>query len=137
MGRRKRKQIGGLIVQKLTWKYVKPLHDNQAVTVFLQKNSVTLPEDLVDFLTSNNGGRPSEKLFNTDKGKGYVFKSLLSYNDEDKENIGKVYPRLFEGTTLYPIGSDASGNFVCYDMVSKQYILLKHETNSREIIELY
>ena len=123
-------------MKEMTWKYVKPLKKSDAVDSFLRKYSITLPKELVKCIANNNGGRPSEKLFDTNKGKEYVFKSLLSYNDDDVECIYRVYPRLFEGTSLYPIGTDASGNFVCFDTVEEKYILLKHETNSKEVIKI-
>lgn len=118
----------------MIWKYIKPLKDLDSVDKFLDKYNIELPDDLVKCIKCNNGGRPSEKLFDTDMGKEYVFKSLLSYNEGDSECITKVYPKLFEGTKLYPIGSDASGNFVCFDCEKRKYVLLKHETNSIEVI---
>ena len=123
-------------MSEITWKYVKPLRNKQVVFDFLQENGVQLPEGLVKCITENNGGRPSEKLFNTDKGSEYVFKSLLSYNKNDIENIYAVYPALFQGTLLYPFATDAAGNFICYDIASALYVLHKHETNSIEVISI-
>lgn len=121
-------------MNELTWKYVKPLKNPDAVTQFLKENSIILPSGLISCIVQNNGGHPSSKLFNTDKRKEYVFKSLLSYNTEDSDNIYTVYPKLFENTSLYPIGIDASGNFVCFDYSEQKYILFNHETASKEKI---
>jgi len=128
---------GGLKMSELTWKYVKPLKSDGAVTDFLRAHNIFLPESLVACITKNNGGRPSEKLFDTDKGKEYVFKSLLSYNEGDLDCIHSFFPVLFEGTSLYPIGTDSSGNFICYDTAKGNYILLNHESNTRELISLH
>ena len=119
----------------LAWKYVKPLKNEDAVREFLHRVQVVLPEKLVQYLTEYNGGRPSEPLFDTNEGREYVFKSLMSYNGEDIERIDKAYPGLFADTTLYPIATDAGGNFICYDIDTKQYILWKHETGTREVIK--
>ena len=120
----------------LTWKYVKPLKNQKAVELFLNKYQINLPEKIVQCLSRNNGGRPSVNYFDTEKGKGYVFKSLLSYNEGDIECIYNVYPSLFKGTYLFPIGTDAGGNFVCYDLEKNKYVLLKHETNTVEFIDM-
>lgn len=123
-------------MSELTWKYVKPLKSNSVVTDFLRTHNISLPESLLSCIIRNNGGRPSEKRFDTIQGKDYVFKSLLSYNEDDLECIYKVFPALFEGTHLYPIGTDAGGNFICYDTNNHNYVLLNHETNTQELITL-
>ena len=122
-------------MNNITWKYVKKLNDPDVVTEFLKKNHVILPAALVECLVQNNGGRPSEKDFSTNKGEGYVCKNLLSFNEKDKESVYKFYPDMFRGTTLFPFAMDASGNFVCYDMKKRKYVLWKHETDSVEIIK--
>ncbi len=119
-------------MNEVTWKYVKPLKNENVVDEFLNKYKVVLPMPLVQCLIAYNGGRPSEKLFYTNNGNEYVFKSLLSYNADDVECIYKVYPHLFRGTSLYPIGTDSAGNFVCYDTINEWYVLLKHETSQQE-----
>ena len=117
-----------------TWKYVKPLKNRSAVNDFLSKYNVALPKELIQIIETYNGGRPSIKDIHTSTGREYVFKSLLSYNPGDKETIYSVYPDLFKKSDLFPIGTDAAGNFICYEINSKQYILLNHETNAKEII---
>lgn len=118
----------------MEWKYVKPLKKEDEVLRFLQKYNIVLPQKLIKCIEEYNGGRPSIKLFDTDKAKEYVFKALLSYNEEDTENIYKIYPGEFADTMLYPIGTDASGNFVCFDRKNEKYVLWKHESNKQELI---
>lgn len=121
-------------MNEITWKYVKPLKDEMAVKNFLKKYNVTLPALLIECLENNNGGRPLTKLFDTDASKECVFKSLLSYNQNDIENIYIIYPYLFKNNTLFPIATDAAGNFICYDTYNGIYVLFKHETNKIEKI---
>ena len=97
----------------ITWKYVKKLEDNTSVKNFLNEYNITLPEKIVNLLEEYNGGRPSEKGIITNTKREYVFKSLLSYNKNDKETIYNVYPDLFKEVPLYPIGTDSAGNFIC------------------------
>ncbi len=110
------------------------LKNPDAVEMFLKKHHVRIPTELVKCLSQNNGGRPSEKDFNTNCGKGYVFKSLLSFNEEDKESIYKFYPDMFRGTNLFPFAMDSTGYFICYEMKLRKYVLWKHETDTVEVI---
>lgn len=120
-------------MDKITWKYVKPVN-NRMITDFLCKHNVHLSNKMVQCMMENNGGRPSVYLFNTDKGKGYVFQSLFSYNPNDKCTIYDVYPSLFENTPLFPIALESAGNIVCYNQESKCYVLWNHENNECETI---
>lgn len=120
-----------------TWKYVKPLKRADAVQNYLEENHIDLPQKLIHIMETYNGGRPSVKRLVTSKGTEYAFKALLSYNEGDKETIYNIYPVLFKNTPLFPIGSDGAGNFVCYQMNSKTYVLWNHETILEEqIIEI-
>lgn len=117
-----------------TWKYIKPLDDPSAVRSFLKNYNVNLPQKLIESIERFNGGRPSEKQIITSSKREYVFKSMLSYNEKDKETIFSVFPELFKETHLFPFASDAAGNFICFDLDSKKYVLINHETNHLEII---
>ena len=116
------------------WKYVKPLNNPLAVKQFLKAYNIELPQRLIESMEDHNAGRPSKKRIITSTGREYVFKAMLSYNRQDKETIFNVYPELFQGTSWFPVASDAAGNFVCFDLKSKKYILLNHETGEGEII---
>ncbi len=118
----------------IQWKYVKPLKDTAAVKAFLSRKGINLPMNLIALMEINNGGRPSEKDFKTTSGKEYVFKSLYSYNEGDKDSIYGIIDALSAWKSLYPIGSDAAGNIVCYNIVTGRYELYIHETDSTEEI---
>ena len=119
----------------ITWKYVKPLEDNNLVRAYLADHHISIPEDMISIMEKYNGGRPSDKQIITSENREYVFKSLLSYNKNDLETIYDVYPEVFSNTSLYPIGSDAAGNFVCFDTSSKKYVFFNHETEKVETIK--
>lgn len=121
-------------MDKILWKYVKPLKNEEIIKNFLQEHNIELPKQLIECITKNNGGRPSTYLFDTNKGKEYVFQSLFSYNYEDKNSIYKIYSSIFENSILYPLGIDASGNIVCYHQEKKTYVLWKHENDELEDI---
>lgn len=77
------------------------------------------------------------KLFNTVSTKEHVFKPLLSYNKEDIENIYSIYPNIFENTRFYPLGMDATGNYVYYDLLNNKFVLFNHNTYKAEEIINY
>ena len=107
-------------MSELTWKYVKTLGDRHAVEAFLEENNLSLPEDLIVCLKDNNGGRPNRKTFDTDRSKGHMIKTLLSFNHGEFD--------------LVPFASDPFGNFICYDDSRGDIVLWLHETNRMEKI---
>lgn len=122
-----------IVVNKITWKFVKPLKNKFAVEEFLKEKRIELPDGLVECIRDNNGGRPSVFLFDTNKRNEYVFQSLFSYNYGDKCNIYDIFPN-FEKTKYFPIGLEAAGNIICYEMDNRNYVLWNHETAEIEII---
>ena len=72
-------------MSEITWKYVKPLNNTNAIATFEKEHSVSFPSDLKEILSNNNGGRPSVKYYDTKTEKDKEFKTLLSFNEEDIE----------------------------------------------------
>ena len=77
---------------ELSWKYVKPLLKTDAVDNFEKENNIFLPQDLKQCIMLNNVGRPSLNVFDTGVSKDRVFKTLLSFNEQDTENIFTFFP---------------------------------------------
>lgn len=122
-------------MEKLTWKYVKELKKVDSVNVFEKIHSINLPNDVISCITTNNGGRPDRKVFDTNLSKGRVFKSLLSFNDNDIETIYDAYNIMAkENRNLIPIASDPGGNYICFDTKQKNMVLWLHETGKSELI---
>ena len=115
----------------MNWKYVKAtsLDKIQAVE---KEYDVSLPNDLINLLLESNNGRPEKSLFQV-IGIERVFKKLLSYNKEDRENI---YPYIEilrnEDSKLFPIASDPFGNFIC--LFEGQIVFWEHETARKQYI---
>lgn len=120
---------------KLEWKYVKPLKKADSLQMFCRKQKIILPDKLMGFLESNNGGRPSKPVFNTDKGVGYVFNSLYSYNEGDANSIFDKYASAFVAPELFPLGLEASGNPICIDLKTGLLVLVNREAGDVETID--
>ncbi|MDR3333440.1 MAG: SMI1/KNR4 family protein [Treponema sp.] len=120
-------------MERLTWKYVKELKNKYAIEDFEKAYDIVLPLDLKQCIKENNGGRPGKKLFDTDKTKERVFKTLLSFNESDIENIYTFFPIIqAESSSLVPFASDPSGNFIC--VKDTRIVLFLHETGAIEHI---
>jgi cell wall assembly regulator SMI1 len=110
----------------ITWKYVKPLSEANAIEDFEKKNNLSLPSDLKECIKANNGGRPSLNVFDTDDSKERVFKTLLSFNESDVENIYKYFPIInSQSNNLIPFASDPSGNYLC--LQNNKIVLFLHD----------
>lgn len=120
-------------MEQITWKYIKELKDPNSIDNFLRLNNISIPSELKQILTQNNGGRPSVKEFDTDKHQGCEFKALLSFNRSDRENIYMVYDA-FLNTSIFPFGSDSFGNLICYDTKNNKYLFYNHDQNDFETI---
>jgi hypothetical protein len=120
----------------LDWKYVKPLKNPEAVQHFELKNAIRIPDSLKKFILEFNGGRPSLSSFDTDINKERVFKTLLSYNEDDIENIYKVIDMFKIGNVLklLPFASDPFGNYICIDFHQNSIVFWNHETEKTEFI---
>lgn len=116
------------------WKYVKTLENRDAVRLFLEKYRIDLPRFIVQTIETYNGGRPSNKHIFTSANREYVFKTLLSYNKNDKETIYSVYPEPFRKLGLFPIASDTAGNYVCFDVTNRNWVLYNHESDQVESV---
>lgn len=118
------------------WKYVKPLRNGEAVDSYCEEMGVMIPARLASFLKEHNGGRPMPCTFDTDRRGDYVFNSLYSYNREDAVSIWSVDMRELISSGMYPVGIEATGNVICYDLSNKRLVLWEHESGDFEIITI-
>ena len=98
-------------MKDITWKYVKPLVDAGSIAEYESLVGTTLPEDLKNTIRTNNGGRPSLKYYDLALEKDKEFKSLLSFNRGDVENVFAFYPLDSANKKLVPFATDPAGNF--------------------------
>ena len=71
----------------IQWKYSSPVEVNTIIAVAHSLN-ITLPELLVKMIKEGNNGSPSKrKFFYGNNNNEDIFKTLLSYNPNDVENV--------------------------------------------------
>lgn len=112
-------------MKDITWKYVKPLVDAGSIAEFESLVGTTLPEDLKNTIRTNNGGRPSLKYYDLALEKDKEFKSLLSFNRGDVENVFAFYPLDSANKKLVPFATDPAGN--CFVVKNGTIHLWLHE----------
>lgn len=118
-------------MNNIIWKRVKSLSRFNSLDNFEQEYDITLPDNLKEFIITNNGGRPNLDIIKTADGKEVEIKALLSFNKEDPENIYKVidyFKKQFNGN-IVPIATEPSGNYFCIDLTNNSIVYWEHETN--------
>lgn len=117
---------------EITWKYVKPLKAQDAITNVETEIGISLPTDLKDIIEKYNNGRPSRKLFDTSTEKELEFKKLLSFNSDDIENIFEFLHIDTQLKGLVPLASDPGGNFIC--LYKDKIVYWNHENDTTEFL---
>ena len=115
---------------QLTWKYVKPIKDINAIANFENKSGIKFPDDLKEIIIRFNNGRPSNKYFDTENEKECEFKKLLSFNIDDSENIYNTLGFETKFKNLIAFASNSSGNLIC--LYEGKIVYWKSETDQIE-----
>lgn len=122
----------------IQWKYVKQLTDNNVIRTYESEYGIEFNSDYIEIVKQFNGARPRPNTFDCDCRKECVFKSLLSFNESDKENIFEVSEWLKDRLpkNIIPFASDPAGNYICFDNNNKsdKIVFWIHETN--ELIQI-
>lgn len=114
------------------WKYVKKTTEEKIKSVE-SKYNVILPDDLKELVLKNNNGRPDPNSFDTKKNKDRVIKKLLSFNEEDSDNIYTFANILLKETEgLFPFAIEPSGDLIC--LHNNEIVHLNLETLEVEFI---
>lgn len=119
-------------MKEITWKYVKELKNATAIDDFEKEHNFSYPQDLKQVLIKYNGGRPSLKYYDLQSENDKEFKTLLSFNESDIENVYKCYPLDSSDKSLIPFASDPAGNY--FVLKDNAVCLWNHETDRVEKI---
>lgn len=118
----------------MKWNYVKPLASQSSLKEFEQIVQYRFPEDFRKCVQQYNGGRPEQRVFDTDKGTDRMITSLLSFNQQDKENVWDLWEWGKEDLQdrYVPFGIDPFGNLLAFDVKTNDVMFLDHETGTVE-----
>ena len=120
----------------MEWKYVKELKTVDLIDEYEHLVKYGFCDSFRKCVIANNGGRPSKKIFDTDKVKERELKSFLSFNKEDRETVWKIFDwNKDELSDKYvPFGIDNFDNLICFDANNDNVIFVNHEDMSIETI---
>ena len=126
-------------MEKLLWKRSAKLADCSLKDIIEDSTGKSLPSDYVNCAVKNNKGRPSLRMFITQKGVKRIMNNLLSLNKEDGENVFEVYQHLTTETgreDIIPFARDSFGNYICFDYsgILPTIVFWEHETNSFDTV---
>lgn len=118
-------------MSNITWKYVSPLKNENAIKEIEEKYFVVIPEDLKACIVHHNAGVPSPSTFDIGEKKGMVLGGLLSFNKGDLDSIYD-YIDLFvcdecKKIKMLPFALDPAGNFIC--IMDNVVVYYNHETD--------
>lgn len=112
----------------MEWKYVKEIKSAELISDFERKFNFKFPDEYRECVLKYNGGRPSKKVFDTEKVKEREIKSLLSFNHNDLETMWFVND--CNDTSLYiAFATDSAGNLICFNASDSSIVFIEHETN--------
>jgi hypothetical protein len=77
-----------------------------------------LPEEYINLVTTNDGGKPRPNCFDMEERKEAVFNNLLAFNPKVGQDIFGIYELIKNNTgesKILPFGRDPFGNFICFD----------------------
>lgn len=113
---------------ELTWKYTIKIKDENVFKNVEEKYGVTIPDEVKNLVIEANAGTPSKIHIRDEHGNERVFGTLLSYNDEDDDNIFHVLEHWQDKKSL-PFAVDPFGNHFAIDLSLGNIIWKDHETD--------
>lgn len=124
-----RKLFSNISIQ---WKYASPV-DIENIEEVEDVLDIEIPDQLIEIILVGNNGSPSKNRFVVGNNET-IFKTLLSYNEKDKENVYKAFKVVPKG--LIPFGNTPTGDFICLENINNginprredKVVLWDHET---------
>lgn len=114
----------------MDWKYVKAISESKLSQVE-EKLGIKLSQKLRELILNYNNGRPERIRFNTESEQGKTIKKILSYNEEDKDNV-YIFSNLIDKGYI-PFAITEFGDVICESKEQTIY-LYKHESDEVEFI---
>lgn len=114
----------------MDWKYVKIISESKLSEVEA-KLDIKLSQKLREIILNYNNGRPEKNCFNTKTEQGMTIKKIISYNEEDKDNVYMFMDLIDKG--YIPFAVTEFGDVICESKEETIY-LYKHESDEVEYV---
>lgn len=122
------------VEDEIKWDFVIALNNEDSIDKIKSKLNIEIPEDLINLIKNYNGGYPNKSSFNIKDYGTTDFKCLLSYNEEDDENIYDIIDYFidkYNGGVL-PFACDSGDGYYC---ISDKGIIYVNDNKSYFISE--
>lgn len=116
----------------IQWLYVKPLTSPSLIETFERSVGYTFCPAFKDCVAKYNGGRPQRNVFDTDKTKGRVLKTFLSFNPDDRETVWQAIEWECVQPGFIPFTVTVFGDLICFAKADDRVVLLNHESDMIE-----
>ena len=121
------------------WLFAEPLKDTTVIGKVESIIGQSFPADFVEFILQHNAGCPKLCVFDTARVKERVFSRLLSFDENDKNNIFfdlRAFSDIMPKTSLVPFAIDPFGNCLCFDYntTPPTVVFWDHEVNETEFV---
>lgn len=114
----------------MDWKYVKTIKKDK-LSKAEESLNIKLSKELRNIILQYNNGRPERTCFDTKTEQGKVLKKILSYNEEDKDNVYMFIDLIYKG--YIPFAITEFGDVICESKEQAIY-LYKHELDEFEYV---
>lgn len=114
----------------MDWKYVKTIKEDK-LSKAEESLNIKLSKELRNIILKYNNGRPERTCFDTKTEQGKMLKKILSYNEEDKDNV-YVFSELIDKGYI-PFAITEFGDVICESKEQAIY-LYKHELDEFDYI---
>lgn len=118
---------------EIIWKFNKPISMEEIVS-FENETGKTLSEALKQCVLINNGGRPIQHLFDTDKESEMEIKRLLPFNKDTQESV-YLFINILDENSI-PFAITPSGDLI-YEKKSIIYLWEHEKEESYQIADSF
>lgn len=114
----------------MVWKYVKTIKEDK-LSKAEESLDIKLSKELRNIILQYNNGRPERTCFDTKTERGKMLKKILSYNEEDKDNV-YLFSKLIDKGYV-PFAITEFGDVICESKEQAIY-LYTHELNEFDYV---
>lgn len=132
------------VEDEIKWDFVLELEDESSIDKIKKQFKIDLPEELIKLIKNYNGAYPNKSNCDISGFGTTDFKCLLSYNENDDENIYDVieyFTNKYNGEII-PFASDSGSGYYCISdkgviYIYDEKIYLVSKTVNELLLNLY
>ena len=112
----------------MKWNYKIDLKSEKIFSELEKKRGIKIPDEIIELVRKANAATPEKFRYMVGTSEK-VFGAVLSFNHGDDDTIFTALDTV-NNSSRFPFGIDSFGNYICYDLKSKQIFFWDHETDN-------